>query len=153
MDDNYWMNYTIYLADKVNTSKLKIGAVLVPNVAGKYYDSFSSDNTLNWSSVLLRKIKNVKETNYTLYVTINSMQDDGEFDIEKIIETINLKKIYIGLPDPQLTKYIKNDPIILNNNVYRYSDEFQKIILKQNNEHYERSKQNIKNNPYYAKNE
>lgn len=151
MDDNYWMNYTIYLADKVKTSKLKIGAVLVSNIVCKYYDSFSSDNTLNWAEVLLRKIKNVKETNYTLYVTINSMKDDGEFDIEKIIETINLKKIYIGLPDPQLTKYIKKDPIILNNNVYRYSDEFQKIILKQNNEHYERSKQNIKNNPYYAK--
>lgn len=150
MDKKYWMEYTVKIASETNISKLKIGAVLVSNTNGKYYDSFSNNYNLNWVDVLLFKIKDIKDEEYDLYVTINSMSNNNEFDLNNILKIIKIKNIYVGVPDPNLTTYLSKDPVIFNNNIYRYFDELQKIIIKQNFKYYENSTQSINNNPYYS---
>ena len=150
MDKKYWMKYTVKIASETNISKLKIGAVLVSNTNGKYYDSFSNNYNLNWVDVLLFKIKDIKDEEYDLYVTINSMSNNNEFDLNNILKIIKIKNIYVGVPDPNLTTYLSKDPVIFNNNIYRYPDELQKIIIKQNFKYYENSTQSINNNPYYS---
>lgn len=144
----HWMNYSIENASYCNSSNLYVGAVLVSE-NGELISS--SNNSNSWSTTLLEELKkkNIKEAN-SLYLTINTLKNDTEFDINFLLEQIKIQNIYLGLPDPKLTSYLPNDPIVNMNNIYRYPEYLQEKILKQNEKYYLNSKQHLKNCSYFS---
>jgi len=70
----------------------------------------------------------------------------------ELLNEVHINEIYVGVPDPALSCYFVDDPIITLNNVYRYPDELQRKILQQNNHFFAISKQSIQNSPYYSEN-
>ena len=144
----YWMIYSIENACYCNSSNLYVGAVLVSE-NGKLISC--SNNSNSWSTTLLEEIKkiNIEEVD-SLYLTINTLKNNTEFDINSLLEQINIHNIYLGLPDPKLTSYLPNDPIVNMNNIYRYPEELQDKILKQNEKKYLNSKQHLKNCSYFS---
>ena len=148
----YWMNYSINIANGSKDNNLRVGAVLVAEdnklVCSAYTDECSS---LSWYEILLSKINklNVNKANY-LFLTVNTLFSESEFDLNKLMERIAIEEIYIGIPDPKLSDYLTNDPVSTFKNVYHYPDNFQRLILHQNLNYYENGKQNIKSSPYYS---
>ena len=146
------MNYSINIANGSKDNNLRVGAVLVTEdnklVCSAYTDEYSG---LSWYEILLSKINklNVNKANY-LFLTVNTLFSESEFDLNKLMERIAIEEIYIGIPDPKLSDYLTNDPVSTFKNVYHYPDNFQRLILHQNLNYYENGKQNIKSNPYYS---
>lgn len=145
-----YMNFSIELANKGLENQLKTGAVLVINS----YQVFSAYNGeiegLLWSDCLLKKISDLNITEAEeLYLTINNI-NNGNFILNNIINKIKIKRIYFGLPDPKLNKYLDDDPVLKLNNIYRYPDTLQQKILNQNKKYYENCSQSIKQNQYYS---
>ena len=136
----YWMKYSIDVANSTTDAHLHVGAVLVTEdnklICSAYAGEYSD---LSWSATLVSKINelNVNKA-YYLFLTVN-----------KLMEKIAIEEIYIGVPDPNLSYYLSNDPISTFQNIYRYSDCLQSEILKQNLNYYKNSKQSIKSSPYY----
>lgn len=151
-DNLYWMNYSIENASIYNNSSLCVGAVLVSK-EGDLICSSSQNSKPNqsWSDLLLDELtkKNINEAD-SLYLTINTLTNDDELDINTLLNRINVKNIYLGLPDPRLISYLSNDPIVNRNNIYRYPEYLQSKILKQNEKTYLNSKQHLKNCSYYS---
>ena len=113
-----YMNFSIELANKGLENQLKTGAVLVINS----YQVFSAYNGeiegLLWSDCLLKKISDLNITEAEeLYLTINNI-NNGNFILNNIINKIKIKRIYFGLPDPKLNKYLDDDPVLKLNNIY-----------------------------------
>lgn len=148
----YWMNYSINIANGSKDNNLRVGAVLVTKdnnlVCSAYTDEYSG---LSWYEILLSKINklNVNKANY-LFLTVNTLFSESEFDLNKLMERISIEEIYIGMPDPNLSDYLTNDPVSTFKSVYHYPDNFQRLILHQNLNYYENGKQNIKSSPYYS---
>ena len=150
-NDLHWMNYSIENANTCNNSSLCVGAVLVSKEGELICSSFNSSNkSKSWVTTLLESLyrKNLKEVD-SLYLTINTLTND-ELDINILLDKIKIKNIYLGLPDPRLTLYLSNDPIVNRNNIYRYPEYLQSKILKQNEKKYLNSKQHLSNCSYYS---
>ena len=148
----YWMNYSINIANGSKDNNLRVGAVLVTEdnklVCSAYTDECSG---LSWYEMLLSKIKKLNVNNaYYLFLTVNTLFSESEFDLNKLMEKIAIEEIYIGVPDPNLADYLSNDPIGTFRNIYRYPDNLQRMILQQNLNYYRNGKQNIKSSPYYS---
>lgn len=148
----YWMNYSINIANNSKDNNLRVGAVLVTEdnklVCSAYTDECSG---LSWYEILLAKIKELNVNNaYYLFLTVNTLFSKSEFNINKLTEKIAVEEIYIGVPDPNLSDYLSNDPIGTFKNIYRYPDNLQRMILQQNLNYYKNGKQNIKSSPYYS---
>lgn len=152
IDNLYWMNYTINIANNTNDSKLHVGAVLVSNHNKLICSAFTNeDGNSSWYNILLSKIRMINLTDVqTLYLTINTLSSDSEFELNKLLRDINISQIYLGIPDPQLTYYSQSDPALTFTQICRYPDNLQRKILQQNHKLYENSKQNIKLSPYYS---
>lgn len=150
--DLYWMNYSISKANNMNNSSLCVGAVLVTE-EGNLICSSSQNPNLNdsWATILLNEVnkKNINEA-HALYLTINTLSNNNTLDINVLLDKVNIKNIYLGLPDPKLTSYILNDPIVNGNNIYRYPEDLQQKILMQNEDYYLNSKQHLKNCSYFS---
>ena len=146
IDNLYWMNYTINIANNTNDSKLHVGAVLVSNHNKLICSAFTNeDGNSSWYNILLSKIRMINLTDVqTLYLTINTLSSDSEFELNKLLRDINISQIYLGIPDPQLTYYSQSDPALTFTQICRYPDNLQRKILQQNHKLYENSKQNIK---------
>ena len=148
----YWMNYSINIANGSKDNNLRVGAVLVTEdnklVCSAYADECSG---LSWYEILLSKIKKLNVNNaYYLFLTVNTLFSESEFDLNKLMEKIAIEEIYIGVPYPNLADYLSNDPIGTFRNIYRYPDNLQRMILQQNLNYYRNGKQNIKSSPYYS---
>lgn len=148
----YWMNYSINIANGSKDNNLRVGAVLVTEdnklVCSAYTDEWSG---LSWYEILLPKIKKLNVNNaYYLFLTVNTLFSESEFDLNKLMKKIAIEEIYIGVPDPNLEDYLSNDPIGTFRNIYRYPDNLQRMILQQNLNYYRNGKQNIKSSPYYS---
>ena len=148
-NNNYrWMKYTIKIANDINTKSLRVAAVLINR--NKIVATSYSNQNISWAEDLLIKLQNKKIKKVEkLYLTINTLRNNQDFDLNILLDQIEIKKIFLGLPDPQLDVYLKNDPILKNKNIYRFPEEFQEEIFKQNNSFYKNSKQNIKNSKYF----
>ena len=144
--DLKWMKYSIELAKSSNG--LHVGAVAVRNNSLVCHAINSENNKSSWLNNFLKEIKKY-DTIETLYLTINTISHNCSFDLNKLLKKVIINKIYIGLPDPKLTQYYKNDPVV-KYNIKRYPDELQKLILNQNVNDYSNSKQNILYNHYYS---
>lgn len=148
----YWMNYSINIANSSKDNTLRVGAILVTEdnklVCSAYTDECSG---LSWDEILLSKMKELNVNNaYYLFLTVNTLFSESEFDLNKLMKKIVIEEIYIGVPDPNLSDYLSNDPIGTFKNIYRYPDNLQRMILKQNLYYYKNGKQNIKSSPYYS---
>lgn len=148
----YWMNYSIEIANNTKNENLHVGAVLVTEdnklICSAYAGEYSN---LSWCTILMSKIKkcNVDNAQF-LFLTINTLFSNSEFELNILMKKINIKEIYLGVPDPNLSCYLLNDPISTFKNIYRYPDNLQREILEQNFRYYRNSKQNIKYSPYYS---
>ena len=148
----YWMKYAIKIADKIDSELIRVSALVVNN---DQLIEYSSTNNIDcaWADNLIIKLKNKKITKIeNLYLTINTLNDKEEFDLNKLLNTIEVENIFIGLPDPKLNCYLDNDPVLNNKNIFRFNDELQENIFKQNYNLYKESKQNIKYSEYYYSN-
>lgn len=148
----YWMNYSINIANGSKDNNLRVGAVLVTEdnklVCSAYTDECSG---LSWCEILLSKIEKINVNNaYYLFLTVNTLFSESEFDLNKLMEKIAIEEIYMGVPAPNLVDYLSNDPIGTFRNIYRYPDNLQRMILQQNLNYYRNGKQNIKSSPYYS---
>ena len=148
----YWMNYSINIANGSEDKNLRVGAVLATEdnklICSAYTDECSG---LSWYEILLSKIKELSVNNaYYLFLTVNTLFSETEFDLNKLMRKIAIEEIYIGVPDPNLSDYLSNDPIGTFRKIYRYPDNLQRMILQQNISYYRNGKQNIKSSPYYS---
>ena len=64
--------------------------------------------------MLLTKVQeyNINEAQ-SLYLTINTMNTNREFELNMLLRKINIHKIYLGVPDPNLDCYLDNDPFLV----------------------------------------
>lgn len=145
-----WMNYSIDIANNTNDLNLHVGAVLVSSENKLICSSFTDENK-SWVTKLLSKLRvsNIKNA-HSLYLTVNTLGLNENFDINALLKEISVDNIYFGLPDPNLTCYLSHDPILNFKHVCRYPEHLQKQILEQNYKYFSNSKQNIKFNPYYS---
>ena len=137
----YWMNYSIEIANKANKDGLRVAALLVSKQNSLICYSYSREiSGLTWSSILLTKLRDhhINEE-CDLYLTINTLKSETKFELEEFLNEIKVNNIFIGLPDPQLTTYFPNDPLLSYSNLYRFPDELQVKILKRNIEYFEKS--------------
>lgn len=149
-----WMNYSIDISKGASHSDLRVGAVIVSEHNELVCSAFTGEEpNVSWSSVFLSKARKLRIFNaQSIYITINTWSEAHSFDLTALLNEIRFNEIYIGLPDPALTSYFDNDPIITLNHVYRYPDELKRKILEQNDRFFTDSKQSIKYSPYYSEN-
>lgn len=145
----YWMNYSIDIANDVDSSRLRVGAVLI-STKNELIWATSENSRLSWCQELLFKAHkyNISEAQ-SLYLTINTMNANRKFDLNMLLSEINIHEIYLGVPDPNLDRYLDDDPFVTFECIYRYPENLQKRILSQNDQYYKNSKQSIKLNSYY----
>lgn len=154
MNNMHWMNYSIHISKEAPQSDLRVGAVIVSENNELLCSAFASEErNASWSSILLGKVRKLKISNaQSIYITINTFSVACSFDLIELLKKVNINEIYVGLPDPALTCYLDDDPIITLNHVYRYPDELQREILELNDHFFADSNQSIKYSPYYSEN-
>lgn len=141
------MKETIRVANKNND--IFVGVIVANNESIICSNKNQKIND-NWANYILEKLNKLNINSVEeLYLTINTYQG-GNFDLNKVLQNIKVKKIYIGLPDPKLNKYLKSDPFLNFQNINRYPEQLQKIIIAKNYKSFYSSSQNIKNNLYYS---
>ena len=140
------MKETIDIA--IKNDDVFVGVIVANN--GKILCSNKYQDNNDWAEYILGSLKklNIHEAE-ELYLTINTYKE-GNFSLNKIIQKIIIHQIYIGLPDPKLNRYLKNDPVLQLQNVKRYPENLQKIIISKNHDSFSNSLQSIKNNIYYS---
>lgn len=148
------MLYAIDIGNKTTKEEkvLKVGAVIVDKNNKFLCSSLCDGNTkITWDKKLLNELEKNQTKKMKIYLTVNTINKCGEFDLNKLIEKFDFEKIFFGLPDPNITTYMNNDPTIILNNIYRFPDNLQREILKQNKELYVKSKQYIDSDSHYSK--
>ena len=140
------MKETIDIA--IKNDDVFVGVIVANN--GKILCSNKYQDNNDWAEYILGRLKklNIHEAE-EFYLTINTYKE-GNFSLNKIIQKIIIHQIYIGLPDPKLNRYLKNDPVLQLQNVKRYPENLQKIIISKNHDSFSNSLQSIKNNIYYS---
>lgn len=152
ISDIYWMEHSIMVSEVAPLSELRVGAVLVSECNELICSAYSGEiRGASWLTVLLRKLHELSMPRVEkAYITINTLSDKGSFDLVDFLEGVQLKEVYVGLPDPALSRYLEIDPVITLDCVFRYPDNLQRKILEQNECFFSASGQNIKNSPYYS---
>ena len=80
----YWMNYSISIANDVDGSHLRVGAILISN-KNELILATSGSSKLSWCQELLAKVQeyNINEAQ-SLYLTINTMNTNREFELNML---------------------------------------------------------------------
>lgn len=153
-DNRYWMDFSINISKSELQKDLRVGVVLVSDRNELICSAYSGESDKNsWYLALMRKVQRLNcVTARSIYLTINTVSSENIFDLSLVLSKIRISEIFVGLPDPKLTRYDVSDPIVTRNNIHRYPDELQKEILKQNSCFFCDSKQSIKYNNYYSEN-
>lgn len=148
------MNYSIDISKGASQSDLRVGVVIVSDHNELICSAFTGEErNASWCSILLSKLRKLQIFNaQSIYITINTWSETHSFDLITPLKEIRINEIYVGLPDPALTSYLDNDPIITLNRIYRYPDELKLKILEQNDHFFTNSEQSIKYSPYYSEN-
>lgn len=153
-DDNYhWMKYAVEYKNELNNNSLKVTAIVINEKKLLDVVCTNNDNDISWADELLLELcdKGINEID-KLFLTINTLNNEQEFDLNILLKKIKVKEIFLGLPDPKLDTYLNNDPVLNNKNVFRFTEDLQEEIFKQNYSLYSDSNQNIKYNEYYYNN-
>lgn len=147
-----WMMYSTELAERSPRLGRRVGAALVSIQDRLLCAAFEGeDSGSSWSQVLLRKIRvrGVHEV-HSLYLTVNTLSSGGSFELAEVLKSLQVERIYIGMPDPNLTGYLQDDPVATRDQISRYSEDLQRVIVSQNMRLYSRSAQSIRCNPHYS---
>ena len=156
MDKNglKWMKLSVDIANNTMSSRLSVGVVLTARDDSLICTAYTGEeNCVSWSIVLLRKLRRLGVPDIgRVYLTVNSLTEEGLFEVAGLVKEVGVGDIYIGIPDPRLSGYLADDPAITFEHVYRYPDELQRQILEQNKAFYSGSKQSIDHSPFYFKN-
>jgi Methylase involved in ubiquinone/menaquinone biosynthesis len=148
------MNYSIDISKEISQFGLVVGVVLVSEYNELICAAHSGEDGIeSWYSVLLNKILKLKISKvHSVYITINKLSTTYSFELIELLKEVDVEEVYIGLPDPVLTSYLYDDPVITFNHLYRYPDELQRRILERNIHIFADSKQSIKHSHYYFEN-
>lgn len=121
-----WMEYSVETLKPA--FDLEVGVLIISEFDKIEIEVF--DRSDSWRDTVIKEIirKEIKKAKY-LFLTINTISKTNEFDLNIILKNIKIDEIYIGMPDPQLYRYMEKDPI-KNANVFRYPLELQKKNYK-----------------------
>ena len=151
LNDFECMELSITKANEIKTEKLRV-CVVIQLYNKQIITAVSTrEDSSNWVSSAIQKLKALHIDKVKgIYLTINTLSNDGDFDLNLLLREFDSMTIYIGLPDPQLNNYKVSDPILVNDSIKRYPDFLQRKILNQNSNIYSISKQSIQFSPYYS---
>ncbi|MFD8316232.1 class I SAM-dependent methyltransferase [Kitasatospora purpeofusca] len=151
-DSTHWMKYAIGLAQEAPPSGRRVGAALVSERGRLICSAFEGEaRGASWSRILRRKVQELGVSSaHSVYLTINTLSEDGAFELADLLNDVRVGSVYIGLPDPALTSYLSGDPVTERGHVLRFPDELQRQILEQNRDLYAASGQSIECNPHYS---
>lgn len=151
-NSTHWMNYVVDLAARAPQSGRRVGAALVSENGDLICSAFEGEEPgASWYRVLRRKMQEFGVSSaHGLYLTINTLSAGGSFELAELLKETANNEIYVGLPDPELTSYLDDDPVAALDQVYRFPDDLQREILDQNRRFYAVSEQSIECNPHYS---
>lgn len=151
MNDLECMKLSIAKASEIETNKLRVG-IAIKLYNNEVIEAISTENnSSDWVYSAINKLNDLKVDKVkAIYLTINTLLDYGDFDVNLLLQEIPAHNIYIGLPDPKLYTYKENDPMLTEPAIKRYPDDLQRRILELNSQIYTASKQSIQLSPYYS---
>ncbi|WP_164543611.1 class I SAM-dependent methyltransferase [Streptomyces mobaraensis] len=151
-NSTYWMKYSIGIAQRAPQSGRRVGVALVSEHDELICSAFEGEvRGASWYHALRHRIQELGTPSaHSVYLTINTLSADWSFELAELLEETPIDRVYIGLPDPALTRYLDDDPITARGNVQRFPDELQREILEQNRDFYAVSEQSIECNPHYS---
>ena len=143
------MQETVDFQGEINDSYLHVGACVRLDDGKKIVCHANGENKSAWALSLKKRLIKLGVTHASaIYLSINTFNKNG-FDLNKLLEIIKVDSIYVGLPDPELSFYSADDPVVRLKNVFRYPDSLQKVVLQKNSTIFSKSRQNIRLSPYY----
>jgi len=150
-DSKHWMNHVVELAAVGDPSRLRVGAAAVSETGDLVCSAFAGeDRGESWYRIMRRKMeKRGSPKAHSIYLTINTLAAD-RFELAGLLEETGSANVYIGLPDPTVVGYREDDPVSTREQVFRFPDDLQRMILEQNRRFYEESEQAIQCNPHYS---
>ncbi|MFE1782466.1 class I SAM-dependent methyltransferase [Streptomyces sp. NPDC059506] len=151
-NSNYWMKYAIRVAQRASQSGRRVGIALVSEHGKLICSAFEGEvRGASWYRTLRSKMQELRISSaHGAYLTINTLSAAGSFELAELLKEVRIDRVYIGLPDPALTRYLEDDPITARGHVHRFPDDLQREILEQNRDLYSASAQNIECNPHYS---
>lgn len=146
-----WMDLSLSLSQQPNTSLLQAGAILVDSNNNFLCSAYSGEKEgVSWQPIMLSKLQSLQiENPLSLYLTINTLSPENTFDLSALLCEVPIRHIFVGLPDPALSSYRTDDPILTCCNVTRYPDSLLVRILDLNSSFYNSSPQSLNHAPYY----
>ncbi|MEU6405281.1 methyltransferase domain-containing protein [Streptomyces sp. NPDC046985] len=146
------MNYAISVADRAPYRGRRVGVALVSEHDELICSAFEGETAGGcWYRTLRTKIQELgTRSAHSVYLTINTLSADCSFELGELLKEVCIDRVYVGLPDPALTRYVDDDPVITRGHVHRFSEDLQRQILEQNHGFYTASEQSIDCNPHYS---
>ncbi|MFE6977142.1 methyltransferase domain-containing protein [Streptomyces sp. NPDC057682] len=145
------MNYVVGVAQRASCRGRRVGVALVSEHGRLVCSAFEGEVPgAPWSCLLRRRVREIGVSSASsVYLTINTLSEDGSFELAEVLDDVRIDRVFIGLPDPALTSYLCGDPVT-ERHVLRFPDELQRQILDQNRALYASSGQSIECNPHYS---
>lgn len=149
---SYWMKHVVGLAAKSPLPGRRVGAALVSHNGELIAAAHEGEEPgASWYEVVSRRLRpGTVSSAHSLYLTMNTLDPGGTFELAKLLREITIASIFVGLPDPRLAQYLDDDPVATHGDVSRFPDDLQREILEQNSTLYARSEQSIDCNPHYS---
>lgn len=152
-NDLYWMKRAIEVS-KDSKSNFCVGVIVLACDGSLVCEACPSSNSKStWVDKVIRDISSFGLAGIEkMFLTVNTVDQSIKFDLNKILEQFRVNNLYIGLPDPMITRYLVNDPFLNVENIVRFPITLQRDILALNKQHYLNSHQSIRKSPYYSRN-
>ncbi|MFD7551440.1 methyltransferase domain-containing protein [Streptomyces sp. NPDC059816] len=152
LNSAYWMKYAIGVAQRASPPGRRVGVALVSERDELICSAFEGEvRGASWYRILRSKVQELgTRSAHSAYLTVNTLSADRTFELGELSKAVRIDRVYVGLPDPALTKYLDDDPVIGRGPVHRFPDDLQREILAQNQGAYAASEQNIECNPHYS---
>ncbi|MEV6397358.1 class I SAM-dependent methyltransferase [Streptomyces sp. NPDC051907] len=146
------MNYAIGVAQRAPRSGRRVGVALVSEHNELICSAFEGEvRGASWYRILRRRMQELGTSSaHSVYLTINTLSAASSFELAELLKDVRIDRVYVGLPDPALTRYLDDDPVTARGHVHRFPDDLQREILEQNRHLYAVSEQSIECNPHYS---
>lgn len=152
-NDSYWMKRAVEVS-KDSKSNFCVGVIVLACDGSLVCEACpSSSSKSTWVNEVLRDVSSLGLAGVEkMFLTVNTVDQSMEFDLNRILEQFRVNNLYIGLPDPTVTRYLANDPFLNIENIIRFPISLQRDILVLNKQYYLDSYQSIRKSPYYSRN-
>ncbi|WP_345673524.1 class I SAM-dependent methyltransferase [Yinghuangia aomiensis] len=151
-NSTHWMSFAVGIAHRAPRTGRRVGVALVSEPDELICSAFEGEvRGESWHRTLRTRIKELGISRaHSAYLTINTLAADQSFELSDLLKEVRIGRVYVGLPDPALTSYLDDDPVIARGRVHRFPDDLQREILEQNRDLYAASEQSIDCNPHYS---